>query len=191
MAAQAVYDRAHYREVLGEFAQKARAALPQAVNGRLESATKLTLNGDVTVQADGTVTVGSASDPTLTYTLAHGQCTCQDFQRGQAPGGWCQHRIAAALYHRVRERLASEAVPHADTNEKDVMMSAPPLPEAPSSLNIRAMIGGFEAQITLRDSDESRLLDRLQSMLKDPRITPLPKPAPRQGQWKKPYQGRS
>jgi hypothetical protein len=66
------------------------------------------------------------------------------------------------------------------------------LPEAPASLNFRAMIGGFETQITLRDADESRLLARLQALLKDQRIQPLPKPAPRaQGQWKqrRQYQG--
>ena len=58
-------------------------------------------------------------------------------------------------------------------------------------MNFKAMIGGFETQITLRDADESRLLARLEALLKDQRIRPIPKPAPRAaGQWKKrTYQG--
>ena len=36
-------------------------------------------------------------------------CDCQDFTRGQAPEGWCQHRIAAGIHKRVQE-LAGEAI---------------------------------------------------------------------------------
>jgi hypothetical protein len=180
-------DRQHFREVLAEIAQSAKTKLPVETNGRVEHATKLVLQGDVTVQADGTVQVGSSTDPTLTYTLAHGQCTCQDFQRGQAPGGWCQHRIARALYHRVRERLASEA-------PQDEPLGIPrDLPEAPSSVNVRVLIQGHECQITLRDHDEGALLARLQTLLSDKRIAPVPTPRPRSGgqQWKRgrQYQG--
>jgi hypothetical protein len=67
------------------------------------------------------------------------------------------------------------------------------LPEAPASVNFKAMLGGFETQITLRDTDESRLLARLQALLNDRRIQPVPKPAPRSGgqPWKqrRQYQG--
>jgi hypothetical protein len=66
------------------------------------------------------------------------------------------------------------------------VQSAPaPLPEAPVSINLRAMMGGFEVQITLRDHDESALLTRLGALLKRPDIRPVPKPAPRPGGWKK------
>lgn len=39
------------------------------------------------------------------------------------------------------------------------------LPEAPASVNVRVQIQGREVQITLRDVDEERLLDRLAKVL--------------------------
>jgi hypothetical protein len=83
-------DRTQYRALVAQVATKAREKLPPAVNGRVESAVKLVLAGDVVFCADGTVEVGSASDPTKTYTLAGQACDCQDFVYGQAPEGWCQ-----------------------------------------------------------------------------------------------------
>ena len=52
-------DRTHYRELVAQVGAKAREKLPQAINGRLESATKLVLAGDVVFNDDGTVDVGS------------------------------------------------------------------------------------------------------------------------------------
>jgi hypothetical protein len=86
-------DRTQYRAQVAQVAAKAREKLPQAVNGRIESAVKLVLAGDVFFCADGTVEVGSASDPAKTYTLAGQACDCQDFAYGQAPDGWCQHLV--------------------------------------------------------------------------------------------------
>ena len=43
------------------------------------------------------------------YRLVGTTCDCQDFTRGQAPEGWCQHRIAAGIHKRVQE-LAGEAI---------------------------------------------------------------------------------
>jgi hypothetical protein len=60
----------------------------------------------------------------------------------------------------------------------------PPLPEARASLNFKAMIGGYEVQMTLRDDTEGAILARLQVLLKRPDIRPVPKPAPRSGSWK-------
>jgi hypothetical protein len=59
-----------------------------------------------------------------------------------------------------------------------------PLPEARASLNFKAMIGGYEVQMTLRDDTEGAILARLQVLLKRPDIRPVPKPAPRAGSWK-------
>jgi hypothetical protein len=42
---------------------------------------------------------------------------------------------------------------------------AQPLPEAPASANVRVTLCGREVQLTLRDSDEDRLLQRLQAVL--------------------------
>jgi hypothetical protein len=41
-----------------------------------------------------------------------------------------------------------------------------PLPEAPASCNVYVMLAGRKVQLTLRDSDEQRLLARLEALLK-------------------------
>jgi hypothetical protein len=65
-----------------------------------------------------------------------------------------------------------------------------PLPEARASLNVKALVCGFEAQITLRGDSEEDLLQRLQALLKRSDIRPVPKPVPR-GNWKqRQYQDR-
>jgi hypothetical protein len=98
-------DRAAFRSLVAEVAARAKAILPQAVNGRVESAVKLVLQGDVERLADGTVRVSSLSEPLKSYLLVGHACDCQDFAYGKAPQGWCQHRIAAAVHKRVGELL--------------------------------------------------------------------------------------
>ena len=95
---------------------------------------------------------------------------------GQVPSNLCAHRLAAGFLRKMQEVLPAQSPP----------VETGSLPEAPASLNFKALIGGYETQITLRDADEHRLLARLQVLLQDQRIKPLlPKPAPRpQGQWK-------
>jgi len=46
-----------------------------------------------------------------------------------------------------------------------VLPCVAPLPEAPASINVRLMLHGRECQLTLRDSDEERLLERLAVVL--------------------------
>ena len=177
-------DRTHYRALVAEIAAKAQAKLPASVNGRVESAVRLVLAHDVTPQADGTIEVGSASDPLKTYHLTGATCECQDFTRGQAPEGWCQHRIAAGIAKRVQELLPG-GIKDIDTTPAPVGVSDPgslgipmdpapdgigttyttPLPEAPASVNVRLTIDGRDVQLTLRDSDEGRLLQRLAAVL--------------------------
>jgi hypothetical protein len=113
-------DRTHYRALVAEIAAKAKEKLPAAVNGRVESATKPVLAGDVTFLDDGTVQVGS-SDPTRYYRLVGSTCTCTDFTQERAPEGWCKHRIAAGIQKRVQEmlpqssRVETEASPEVPT----------------------------------------------------------------------------
>jgi len=83
-------ERHQYRETVAAVAAKARALLPVAVNGRIESAVKLVLQGDVEPLDDGSIQVGS-SDPTRVYHLVGPTCTCTDFTQGKAPEGWCKH----------------------------------------------------------------------------------------------------
>jgi hypothetical protein len=98
-------DRTQFRHVVAQVAERAKAKLPEAVNGRLESAVKLVLAGDVFFHDDGTVEVGSFEDPGLTYTLEGDTCTCQDWHYGQAPDGYCKHRIAMFIAKRVQQQL--------------------------------------------------------------------------------------
>jgi hypothetical protein len=79
-------DRTHYRELVAAIAAKAKDKLPAAVNGRVESAVTLVLQGDVTFLEDGTVQVGR-SDPTRYYRLVGPTCTCTDFTQERAPEG--------------------------------------------------------------------------------------------------------
>jgi hypothetical protein len=194
-------DRQTFRETLAQVAEQARALLPLSVNGRLESAVKLVLAGDVFFLDNGTVEVGSASDPTQVHVLTGTCCDCADYPR--APESWCKHRIAANLQRSVERVLARCGPPAPEVVEMPEVVepypdndlegapepvpvpSAPPspsLPEAPASVNVRVTIGGREVQWTLRDSDEARLAVRLEALLAR---YPLPQVAPeasRQGQ---------
>ena len=133
---------------------------------------------DIEPQDDGSILVGSSTDALKVYRLVGTTCECQDFTRGQAPEGWCQHRIAAGIARRVQERLAPpvpvepdmvpEAFPDNDPEEPATPASPalpPTLPEAPASVNVRLTIDGRECQLTLRDTDEGRLLQRLSAVL--------------------------
>ena len=161
-------DRQTFRETVAAVAEKARAALPQTVNGRIESAVKLVLLHDVMPQADGSILVGSSTDAMKSYLLVGTACECQDFQHGKAPDGWCQHRIAAGIHQRVGEMLPPAPAP-GDIPQSDIAPApaspAVPLPEAPASVNVRLLIDGRDCQLTLRDSDEARLLERLAVVL--------------------------
>jgi hypothetical protein len=184
--------RTHYREVLAQVAARAKERLPQAVNGRVESAVKLVLAGDVLPQDDGSILVGSSSDPMKTYLLVGTTCECQDFQHDKAPEGWCQHRIAAGIAKRVQEVLAAQTpdpVPEPAAEATVAATVAPdaaspavpavPLGEAPASVNCHIMLGGRQVQLTLRDTDEQRLLARLAAVLQHYPTVPAPQ-APQQ-----------
>jgi hypothetical protein len=185
-------DRQTFRETVALVAAQAKAKLPQAVNGRIEAAAKLVLWQDVEPQDDGSILVGSSSDPGKQYRLVGTACECQDFTRGQAPEGWCQHRIAAGIHKRVQQLLAAtpepepvlpegmEPWPDNEWPDDEPLAPAPtppavPLPEAPASVNVRLTISGRECQVTLRDTDEARLLVRLEELLQR---YPLPEPFP-------------
>jgi hypothetical protein len=157
--------REMFRETLATVASKARAALPVETQTRLDAAVKLVLLGEVQHEPDGAITVGSCTDPMKTYRLVGKTCECQDFVYDKAPGGWCKHRLAAALDRRVREHGAA----HDEIPEEPAPVPVPkptePLYEAPASVNVRLQIGGREVQWTLRDTSEERLALRLEALL--------------------------
>jgi hypothetical protein len=135
-------DRHTFREVVADIAAKAKARLPEAVNGRIEKATTLVLTHDVAPQPDGSIIVGSGSDPLRSYRLEGTTCECQDFQYGRAPEGWCAHRIAAGIHKRVCQVLDAQAAqepqegaaPVSPVVDTPAAVSTPhDLPEAPAS----------------------------------------------------------
>jgi len=180
MPAPLTPDAHTFRALVADVAARAKARLPEAVNGRLEGAVKLVLAHDVTVLDDGSIEVGSCSDPLKTYRLEGTPCTCQDFPR--APEGWCRHRIAAGIAKRVGEEWAAQA-----PQTGSLGIRRDPLPEAPASCNVYVTIGGHKVQVTLRDTDEHHMLERLRVLLaqypaapEKPGATPpqTPPPAP-------------
>jgi hypothetical protein len=91
MSATFTPDAPTFRALVADVAARAKALLPQSINGRLEGAVKLVLAHDVTRLDDGTIEVGSCTDPLKTYHLVGQTCTCEDFAHGKAPEGWCRH----------------------------------------------------------------------------------------------------
>src|SRR5215510_12192982 len=87
-----------WRDAVAEIADKAKATLPEC-NGRVESAVKIVLNGDVELQADGTAKVASQSNGQTAYHIVNGSCDCKDYPK--ALSNWCKHRIAAGIQKRA------------------------------------------------------------------------------------------
>src|SRR6516165_5193997 len=81
--------RAAWREAVADIAEKAKAKLPEC-SGRVESAVKIVLAGDVELQADGTAKVASQSNGSTAYHVVNGHCDCKDFAK--APHQFCKHR---------------------------------------------------------------------------------------------------
>src|SRR5215475_9310569 len=87
-----------WRDAVAEIAEKAKATLPEC-NGRVDSAVKIVLNGDVELLPDVKAKVASQSHGTTLYHIVNGECSCKDYAK--APSHWCKHRIAAGLAKRA------------------------------------------------------------------------------------------
>ena len=160
--------RAAWRAAVAEIATKAHEKLPEC-NGRIDSAVKIVLAGDVELLADGTAKVASQSNGTTAYHVVNGHCDCRDYEK--APHNFCKHRLSAAIARRAQELTKAKL---ADTNGQAEPPAQPqasptvptsPLPEAPASVNVHLELAGRQVQLTLRDSDEGRLLQRLDAVL--------------------------
>src|SRR5262252_1852199 len=90
--------RRAWRDAVAEIADKAKATLPEC-NGRVDSAVKIVLAGDVELQEDGTARVASQSNGQTVYHIVNGSCDCKDYPK--APSNWCKHRIAAGIQKRA------------------------------------------------------------------------------------------
>ena len=88
--------------------------------------------------------------------------------------------LAAAITRRAQELIKAQLV---DTNSQAPVQSQPaqpdapmaPLPEAQASVNVHLELAGRQVQLTLRDSDEGHLLQRLEVILQ--RFPAVTKPA--------------
>jgi hypothetical protein len=134
----------------------AHAKLPESLHGRLERATALVLSGGVFVEEDGSTVLVRCTNG---YYTVNGHCPCPDAPRAQ--DGLCKHHLAKGLYRR-----ASELVRAPQPQPSAVLTDTPaPLPEAPASVNVHLELAGRQVQLTLRDTDEGRLLARLDAVL--------------------------
>jgi hypothetical protein len=71
-------DRQTFRETVAQVAARAHEKLPQC-HGRIDSAVKLVLAGDVELVPGGGARVASRSDAQVTYHTVNGHCDCKDF----------------------------------------------------------------------------------------------------------------
>src|SRR5919197_883262 len=102
--------RQAWRQAVAEIAEKARAKVPEC-SGRVDSAVKIVLAGDVELQADGTAKVASQSNGQTVYHVANGVCSCKDFAK--APHQFCKHRLGAAIARRAQGLVKAKlADPH-------------------------------------------------------------------------------
>src|SRR5437879_9712981 len=138
--------RQAWRVAVADIAAKAHAKLPECA-GRIDSAVKIVLAGDVELLADGTARVASQSNGTTQYHVVNGHCNCKDFAK--APHGFCKHRLSAAIARRAQELVKAKL---ADTNGHAEAPSQPaptaPLPEAPASVNLHLTVSGRQVQLT-------------------------------------------
>jgi hypothetical protein len=138
--------RQAWRAAVAEIAEKARTKLPEC-SGRVESAVKIVLAGDVELLADGTARVASQSSGSTQYHIVNGHCDCRDYEK--APHQFCKHRLSAAIARRAQElvKVKLQAEP------AQPQPTPAPLPEAPVSITLKAMLHGHEVLVTLRGTD--------------------------------------
>jgi len=99
MSAPDFGSRAAWRDAVAEIAARAHEKLPEC-NGRVDSAVKIVLAGDVELLPDNTAKVASQSNGQTVYRVVNGQCDCKDFAK--APHGFCKHRLSAAIARRAQ-----------------------------------------------------------------------------------------
>src|SRR4029453_11150844 len=173
--------RVAFREAALQVADKAKAVLP-ANASRIDKAIALTLNGLVEI-VDGKCRVASQTNGKTIYHQVNGTCTCLDFTKDKAPNGFCKHRLAHGLYRRATEMVqAQEPVAAQPPATAETVQVPVQHTEAPASVNFHTTLAGRQIQITLRDTDETRLLARLEALLQRFPVVEEPKePAQKEG----------
>lgn len=159
-------DRETWRQVVCRAAQTLRDEYPVHTES-IDEAEKLVLGEDLTWVADGSCLVTSQRDPAVTYTVRDQRCTCEAFRFTLHER--CKHLWAVMVHHRAREMPphVGSASQFSPSPEPETPRSYSPrmLPEAPASANVYIELAGRQIQLTLRDSEEDRLLRRLRRVL--------------------------
>src|SRR5467141_519657 len=129
--------RKAFREAVETVAAHAREKLPETVNGRIEAACKIVIQGDVELLPEDKAKVGSQTHGTTTYHLVDGTCDCRDFEK--APDGWCKHRIAYGIYKRAIALAKQKLETQAESPRQEPMSPEPTSPvETPATAHIPA-----------------------------------------------------
>lgn len=172
-----------WRQAVLEVAARATNAMPASVN-HIEAAVDIVLADDVIPESRDRFRVGGAADPEL-YIVQEGVCSCPDADR--QPGGWCRHKFASVFYDRARQAVQAAAAaapeePEAADDDAQYEVTAAgrkalvdtatqpawQVAQAPSSVSIQWITGGVECRLTLRDSTDAGLFERIKKVL--PRI---------------------
>ena len=91
--------RQAFREAVETVANKARTAVPE-LNGRVERAVQIILNGDLSIAPDRQGTIASQSNGTGAYHVGRGDtCSCKDHPK--APKHLCKHVLAYHIFTRA------------------------------------------------------------------------------------------
>jgi hypothetical protein len=142
-------------EAFDAVSDRAYAALG-ACDGRFAKAVALARSGAVRLLPDGQACVQSQEEDGQGYTV-NGSCPCPDAQC-RADNGHCKHVIASWLVRKMAQAM------QAGPSRPPGGLSAS-FPEAPASANVHLLIEGRQVQLTVRDTDEERLLQRLRAIL--------------------------
>ena len=173
-----------FHQALIQAEAQARSTLDVALHERLACAVALVKTGRTFQASDGTWQVESTSQAGVVYNV-NGVCNCEDHHYNHPPQGLCKHRLAMFLSQRVLTLMRQPAAPvlpvlpalpvepwpdndvepEPEAPPSPAVPPAAPLPEAPCSVNVRLLIDGRDCQLTLRDTDEARLLQRLAAVL--------------------------
>jgi UTP:GlnB (protein PII) uridylyltransferase len=172
-----------FRTAVLQVADKAKLVL-EANASRIDKAVALVLNGFVEI-VDGKCRVASQTNGKTIYHQVNGTCTCLDFTQGKAPNGFCKHRLAHGLYRRAMELVhVQEPIVEAQSKVTAETVQVPVQhTEAPASVNFHTTLAGRQVQITLRETDETRLLARLETLLQRFSVIEEPKESAQREGW--------
>jgi hypothetical protein len=150
-----------FLQVLTSEVARMQTAHPER-EGELARAHALITLGMVTPSPDDPQTGQVLSSDLNTVYHVNGVCDCDAGQHGRG----CKHVHGWRLYQYVQKKLdAQTQEPQDITAGSNISPAGQPLPEAPASVNCHLTIAGRQVQLTLRDTDEARVLARLQAVL--------------------------